>query len=96
MFLGTGERIEITHRAASCATVRARRFGPARSVSAGKTSGLYDMQDARAALKNPIPAASLRAKARSAAPHQLVRFPVLAGVKRLRAVVCEARAFAQA
>ena len=44
LFAGIGERIEITHKASSRATfamgaVRAARF------LAGKTSGLYDMQD---------------------------------------------------
>ena len=44
MFLGTGERIEITHRAASRATYAQGALRSARFLL-GKTSGLYDMQD---------------------------------------------------
>jgi 4-hydroxy-tetrahydrodipicolinate reductase len=44
MFLGTGERIEITHRAASRATYAQGALRAARFIM-GKQSGLYDMQD---------------------------------------------------
>jgi 4-hydroxy-tetrahydrodipicolinate reductase len=44
LFAGTGERIEITHKANSRATFA---FGALRAARflAGKTRGLYDMQD---------------------------------------------------
>jgi 4-hydroxy-tetrahydrodipicolinate reductase len=44
MFLGTGERIEITHRSASRATYAEGALRSARFLI-GRTSGLYDMQD---------------------------------------------------
>jgi 4-hydroxy-tetrahydrodipicolinate reductase len=44
MFLGTGERIEITHRSNSRATYAQGALRAARFVL-DKTSGLYDMQD---------------------------------------------------
>jgi 4-hydroxy-tetrahydrodipicolinate reductase len=44
MFLGTGERIEITHRSASRATYSQGALRAARFVM-DKKSGLYDMQD---------------------------------------------------
>jgi 4-hydroxy-tetrahydrodipicolinate reductase len=44
MFLGSGERIEITHRAASRATYAEGALRAARFLLA-KKSGLYDMQD---------------------------------------------------
>ena len=44
MFLGTGERIEITHRAASRDTYAQGALRSARFLL-GKRSGLYDMQD---------------------------------------------------
>jgi 4-hydroxy-tetrahydrodipicolinate reductase len=44
MFLGTGERIEITHRSNSRATYAEGALRAARFVL-GKKSGLYDMQD---------------------------------------------------
>jgi 4-hydroxy-tetrahydrodipicolinate reductase len=43
-FAGTGERIEITHRATSRANFAAGSLRAARFLS-GKASGLYDMQD---------------------------------------------------
>lgn len=43
-FLGAGERIEITHRAGSRANYAAGSLRAARFL-AGKTSGLFDMQD---------------------------------------------------
>jgi 4-hydroxy-tetrahydrodipicolinate reductase len=44
MFLGTGERIEVTHRAASRATYSQGALRAARFIM-DKKSGLYDMQD---------------------------------------------------
>ena len=44
MFLGTGERVEITHRAASRDTYAQGALRSARFLL-GKKSGLYDMQD---------------------------------------------------
>jgi 4-hydroxy-tetrahydrodipicolinate reductase len=44
LFAGTGERIEITHRAASRATYAQGALRAARFV-AGRRSGLYDMHD---------------------------------------------------
>jgi 4-hydroxy-tetrahydrodipicolinate reductase len=44
LFAGTGERVEITHRAASRATFALGALRAARYL-AGKKSGLYDMQD---------------------------------------------------
>jgi 4-hydroxy-tetrahydrodipicolinate reductase len=44
MFLGTGERIEITHRSASRATYAQGALRAARFIM-DRTSGLYDMQD---------------------------------------------------
>lgn len=44
MFLGQGERIEITHRSASRATYAQGALQAARFI-AGKQSGLYDMHD---------------------------------------------------
>ena len=44
LFAGTGERVEITHKAASRATFALGALRAARYL-AGKKSGLYDMQD---------------------------------------------------
>ena len=44
MFLGTGERIEITHRSTSRATYAQGALRSARFIL-GKSNGLYDMQD---------------------------------------------------
>ena len=44
MFLGTGERIEITHRAGSRATYAQGALRAARFIG-DKKNGLYDMQD---------------------------------------------------
>jgi 4-hydroxy-tetrahydrodipicolinate reductase len=44
MFLGTGERIEITHRSGSRATYAEGALRAARFLM-DKPSGLYDMQD---------------------------------------------------
>jgi len=44
MFLGTGERIEITHRSSSRATYAEGALRSARFLM-GKRTGLYDMQD---------------------------------------------------
>jgi 4-hydroxy-tetrahydrodipicolinate reductase len=44
LFAGTGERVEITHRAASRATFAQGALRAGRYLL-GKTSGLYDMQD---------------------------------------------------
>ena len=44
MTAGTGERVEITHRAASRATFALGALRAARFL-AGKKSGLFDMQD---------------------------------------------------
>src|SRR5258708_37002654 len=44
LFAGTGERLEITHKAASRATFAMGALRAARFL-AGKKSGLYDMQD---------------------------------------------------
>jgi len=44
MFLGTGERLEVTHRSASRATYAQGALRSARFLM-DKTSGLYDMQD---------------------------------------------------
>ena len=44
MFAGTGERIEITHKASSRATFAVGALRAARFL-AGKSSGLFDMQD---------------------------------------------------
>jgi 4-hydroxy-tetrahydrodipicolinate reductase len=44
MFLGTGERLEITHRSASRATYAEGALRAARFL-AGRANGLYDMQD---------------------------------------------------
>ena len=44
LFAGIGERIEITHKASSRATFALGALRAARFL-AGKTRGLYDMQD---------------------------------------------------
>jgi 4-hydroxy-tetrahydrodipicolinate reductase len=44
MFAGTGERIEITHKASSRATFALGALRAARFLKANK-SGMYDMQD---------------------------------------------------
>ncbi len=44
LFAGIGERIEITHKSREPAVVRARRAARC-ALSAGRASGLYDMQD---------------------------------------------------
>ena len=44
LFAGTGERIEITHKASSRATFALGALRAARFLD-GKTAGLFDMQD---------------------------------------------------
>jgi 4-hydroxy-tetrahydrodipicolinate reductase len=44
LFAGTGERVEISHKASSRATFSMGALRAARCL-AGKTSGLFDMQD---------------------------------------------------